>query len=459
MKPNFTAKDFPKIFIVLAVFYAVWGTSGTHFIAGAVMLLLSEAVFLLTFFKKTSPLEDAEIPTLSLETIKNPFFIPSVILILMGVIQILNPAYMVYLKDSVTYIKKLEHIKFLPSGISGDCELGVSLKSVAELFTGALFAVSIWMYRRDGRFMGFLLRFFAANCALMAVLAVAQLKSGANMVYWTFPSGASFYGTFYYVNSACAFLFLGFAAASASAVLDFCGKLKYIKLFAWILCGAAILCAIYFSSSVGAKMSAVLFAGFAIAIALFAVLRRFCGAKIAAAALAIAIFAAIPAAVYGLNRGFESLPKTKQDSLAGRFKMYEFSKYVFMKAPILGSGADSYQYIVQSHPNYKNSAFSGKNLNSPHNELIAFACEYGVVGAGAVVGAFILWGIAVFKSRRVLGFATALIAGGVAVSVIHSRFDLFYHEPSVMIALCLMMALAAAPMRKFLGEGRGFGLK
>ena len=58
-----------------------------------------------------------------------------------------------------------------------------------------------------------------------------------------------------------------------------------------------------------------------------------------------------------------------------------------------------------------------------------------------------------------MGFANALIAGGVAVSVIHSMFDLFYHEPSVMIALCLMMALAAAPMRKFLGEGRGFGLK
>lgn len=432
-----------QTFILSAVFFAVWSTSGTRPLSGSAMLGISALAFVFSIlswgFNKNS-----KFSTLA----KNPFLIGGGILVLLGIIQVLNPHTIAYDADGYLHARSIEYIKWLPSGIKADAEVYGSAKAVAELLTAYFFASALFFYSKNAKFCKFLIKFFALNIAAMSIFAIAQKILNAQAVYFLFSTDSQFYGPYYYANATCAAIFLGLCATAASFCLDFETSNSFKKKalsFLWIFPAIPQTAAIFISTSVGGKMSALIFSALLILFAIFVFLKKKIGvSKTLAAIFAIIIISAFPAFNAAKN-SYENLSPTKKASVIGRAELAFLAKDVFLKAPIFGSGADSFGYSASKVEAKK--TFGNKFANSAHNSILNYACEYGIAGIAAIFALFFLWAKRLFARRKILQTANIICLMGLTVSTFHSMFDIFLQIPSTMVFYALIMTLSASILK------------
>ncbi|MBR4596881.1 MAG: hypothetical protein IKO42_00575 [Opitutales bacterium] len=428
-----------QIFLTLSVLFAVWGTSGTRPVSGSIMLFLAGLAFIFSIidWAKDKRLGFGDLA-------KNPFLIGGAILVIMGIIQVLNPHTLAYDADGYMHARPLNHIAWLPSGILADAEVYGSAKAVAELISAYFFASALWLNARSRKFCEFILKFFALNIALMAVFAIIQQKLNAQAAYFTFASDSHFFGPYYYRNAAAAAIFMGICAAFASAALDFSPKKPRGKIFAalWILIAAPGIFAILKTPSVGAKASCALFFALLALFIAFSFLKAKFGKAKALIATSILIFISIFAAFFAANAYYQKLPPTKKASVLGRAELLPVSKEVFFKAPILGSGADSYGYEAAKVEAKK--SFGRRFANSAHCSIISYACEYGAAGLCAIFAVFCVWIKRLARRRKFLASANIICLTGLSASALHSLFDIFLQIPSAMFFFALLMTLSAS---------------
>lgn len=425
------------------MFFAAWSTSGTRPISGSVMLGISALAFIFSIlnwgFKENSKLSDIA---------KNPFLIGGGILILLGTIQVLNPHTIAYDADGYLHARSVKFIKWLPSGINADAEVYGSAKAVAELLSAYFFACALWLNSRSRKFCRFILKFFALNISAMAAFAVAQQKLNAQAVYFVFPTDSHFFGPYYYGNAAAAAIFMGICAAFAAAALDFSSKSPRSKIFCalWILAAAPGIFALYNHSSLGAKAACALFLGATALYFAFVFLRsKFGGAKACAAASILILISAF-AVFFAAQNCYQKLPPTKKTSVLARAELLRVSKEVFLKAPILGSGADSYGY--EAAKLYTENSFGGKFANSAHCSIANCACEYGAAGLCALFIMFLTWLKRLWHRREFLAGANIICLMGLAASALHSLADIFLQIASTMFFFALLMALSASILKE-----------
>lgn len=429
-----------QAFVLSAVFFAAWSTSGTRPISGAIMLGLSALAFVFSVldwgFNENAKFSDL---------LKNPFLIGGGVLIVLGIIQVLNPNTLAYDADGYLHARKLDFIKWLPSGIKSDAEVYGSAKAVAELLCAYFFASALWFQSKNAKFCKFLLKFFALNIAAMSVFAIAQKILNAQAVYFLFSTDSHFYGPYYYANAACAAIFLGLCATAAAFCLDFKSAKSFKKKalsFLWIISAISQAAAIFISTSVGAKMSAIIFFALLFLLAMFGFLKR----KIGKAKAAAAIFAAIAISAYPAYNAaifkYEKLSPTKKASVIGRAELALLAKDVFWEAPIFGKGADSFGYSASKIAGKR--TFGNKFANSAHNSILNCACEYGIAGIAAIFTVFFLWAKRLFARRKILRAANIVCLAGLFTFTLHSMFDIFLQIPSTMVFYALIMALSAS---------------
>ncbi|MBR6388621.1 MAG: O-antigen ligase family protein [Opitutales bacterium] len=432
-----------QIFLTLSVFFAVWGTSGTRPVSGSIMLALAAAAFV---FSIISWLNDSSRGFDELA--KNPFLIGGALLVAMGVAQVLNPHTLAYDADGFLHAQPLKHISWLPSGILADAEVYGSAKAVAELLSAYFFACALWLNSRSRKFCRFILKFFALNISAMAAFAIIQQKLNAQSVYFVFPTDSHFFGPYYYGNAASAAIFMGICAAFAAAALDFSSKSPRSKIFCalWILAAAPGIFALYHHSSLGAKAACALFLGAMALYFAFVFLRsKFGGAKACAAASILILISAF-AVFFAAQNCYQKLPPTKKTSVLARAELLRVSKEVFLKAPILGSGADSYGYEAAKLE--AENSFGGKFANSAHCSIASCACEYGAAGLCAVFIMFLTWLKRLWHKREFLAGANIICLMGLAASALHSLADIFLQIPSTMFFFALLMALSASILKE-----------
>ncbi len=432
-----------RFFIAVSILLAVWGTSGVRMLPGAAMLASSSLAFAAAMLHVGFGGE----PGGGRGLLKNPFFIPGLAMLALGAIQILNPALSAAWADGAYRAEETAHIGWLPSGVSGDFAFSNTFKGVAELASAFFFACAAWTALRGGRPARFALKFFAANCALAALLAVFQERERIGGIYGVLYSPSLFFGPLTYVNAAGALFVLGAASACAAAVLDMRGGGAWkLQAAVWAACAAACAWAAYLSPSIGAKASGALFVLFFAALCAVVSAKRRFGAKwAAAAAMTVLAAAAIGAAAF-VPKYYGELHNQKRASLSSRLQMYPLSWEIFSKAPVFGSGAGSYPYMAaqSSQPFARAAAAEGRNVNAAHNDLLTYLCEYGAAGGAAIAAAFALWAAALRRRMSSLGAANAAVACGAAACGAHSMADLFLHVPSTMFAFVLAMTLSCA---------------
>ena len=436
--------------ILSAVFFAAWSTSGTRPISGSVMLGISALAFIFSIlnwgFKENSKLSDIA---------KNPFLIGGGLLVLLGIIQVLNPHTIAYDADGYLHARNVKFIKWLPSGINADAEVYGSAKAVAELLTAYFFASALFFHSKNAKFCKFLIKFFALNIAAMSIFAIAQKILNAQAIYFFFSTDSQFYGPYYYSNATCAAIFLGLCATSASFCIDFGASKSFKKKalsFLWIFPAASQSAAIFVSTSVGAKMSVLIFSALLFLLGMFYFLKNKIGkAKTLAAIFAIIAISAIPA-FYAANCRYENLSPTKKASVIGRAELALLAKDVFWEAPIFGGGADSFGYFASRAAGKR--TFGNKFANSAHNSILNYACEYGAAGLAAIFTVFFLWAKRLFARRKILQAANMACLAGLFTSTFHSMFDIFLQIPSTMVFYALIMTLSAS----FLKGGAKDGL-
>lgn len=376
----------------------------------------------------------------------NPFLLPGIPLIVLGLIQLINPDIRVCEYEGMQCVKDLEHIGFLPSGTIRDLYFSDTPYALITLTAAWYFATTGWMYTRGGNFATIALKFFALNGALMGALALAQKYTNAQGIYWCISTNSAFYGTFFLVNAAGNFLTM---AAAACFALSFASdKKNFPRDFAlWSALGLFSIFCVLQCTSIGAKV---------ISLALLTVhaltaLWFFTRSKLLVSTISLLLVAAASlfVAYNGINSAtfLESKYKNAEQSLNSRITINKISREIFAENPVCGSGAGSYGIragTIPDAPKY----IKGRNIiiNAAHNDLFEYACEYGVIGLFAIFSCFFIWLVNLIKIRRTLACANVILIFAIAISTIHSMVDLHLHIPATMFVFVLLMSLSTAKL-------------
>lgn len=423
-------KNLAKFFFTFSVFFAVWGLSGVRHFSTAVLIFSTALALIFAIFAYP---EEFCVPKIFKE---NPFFLASCVLLGMGIIQMLNPSFQIVPYSDIFLIKHLDHIKWLPSGVLADSENYSTKRYLSFLVIGALFANTAWAIRKDVKFFKFILKFFAFNCFLMSILAIVQVKTNATAPYWTFNCKSAFFGAFYYANACGAFLNLGIATMLACGYL--CAKKRnFFGIIFWASQIGVVIYAFQIATSVGARVSSALFLLVSIfSFLFFKLLKKYpknlykISIILSICLVAVLTFLCVLGASIYNNMG-----KPKQDSLKSRLDNPIFALQVYKKAPILGSGFGSFPIIASNI----DDQYKERNFRAAHNDLLNYACEFGIVGILAIGSTFFIWLKILRKKKENLSFANWILLLGVCLCVLHSMCDILLTVPSIMIAFTLIM--------------------
>lgn len=428
---------YSQFFVLLSLFLCAWGTSGTRVIP--LILMFASAGFAFVF----ALWDNSETPLISKSSsFKNPFFISGTALIALALVQTLNPDLIVYEYCESQCVEFIKHVEWLPSGIIRDPEFKDSASVLIALLATWYFAMACWKLLKNEKFAEISLKFFAINGALMGLLAILQKYTNAQGIYWSIPTNAAFYGSFFLVNAAGNFLIMSACACFALSI-DAKAKKRGFKTPAlWAALGVFTIFCVLQCTSTGAKALSLLALGLYALILLWIFTRS----KILIwTSCGLLVLSALAFVSYKGGDSFdflESKYKNTQASFEGRLKINKISEELFKSSPVFGVGGGAYgvraEILVPQSSKYR---WQTKTfINSAHNDFFEYACEYGIVGALCVLLCILLWIVQILKNYREITPAKIILIFAVLISILHSLWDLHLHIPATMFAFVFMMS-------------------
>lgn len=434
-----------KFFLFLCLLLAAWGTSGTVGWSVLAMFALSSFAFLSALWDKSGE------PLLSRASwTENPFLLPGLILISVNLLQLLNPAVRVYEYCGYQTVQFLEHIGFLPSGIVRDWDLKDTFFALLQLSATWYVAMSAWKLLRSGGFARTFVKFFAVNGTLVALLGIIQELTLAKGIYWLIPTNSHFYSTFYLRNAAGDFIFVAFMCCISWWLSNFnrrsCAGLVLPSLCALVCCFSCLL-----TRSAGA--CGIFFISIA-AIAFFSIFKfaerrftKYAAISIVCVLAALASSLGFVAAKSHSGDILDSKINSAYKSFKPRVGLTKLSWEIFKSSPVLGVGAGAYGVEAEIvSPQQKYFGQSKAFVNSAHNDLFEYACEYGLLGIASIALCLAFW-IRNLCKRNWCAHNTVFLWTCLML-MLHSLVDMPLHIPATMFAFVFAMSLAAANFRK-----------
>ncbi|MCD4699644.1 MAG: O-antigen ligase family protein [Phycisphaerae bacterium] len=334
------------------------------------------------------------------------------------------------------------------------------------LAVSAVFIVTVNVYRRANQIKR-LLAIVVIVGGAVALLAVAQIATNAQKIYWRIPAIA-IGGPYVNRNNYCQFMNLSVGAALG--LLMVCLKRGFHRTPvilsraverlgakelrpAWYLSGMIVLAvtSIFLSLSRGGMIS--LLVAWGVTIAVLGMKRRLDKWGWVMCALAVGAFACV------LYVGFDSV----YDRLAslrnlregmGRWHIVQNSVRVWATFPLVGAGLGVHEYI---YPMFDQSTILA-TVSHVENEYVQMAEETGIVGL-VLIGAFavvILRGyLRCLREHRSGSGAVAIgLGAGLLAVLVQSMCDFGLHLPSnailavVFCGLVVTMSRTASPCRE-----------
>ena len=377
------------------------------------------------------------------------------LLIVVCVLQYVNPSAQHVVDEHYSYIRSLEHIAYLPTSVSGEYFRGNALSSLVSIATALCsFIVFLYVFERT-RHMNIILLWFIVNALGMGIVGCIQEYLNIPIIYNVYYTTAIFFGSFPLSNAAGAFLNL---AVSVSVYIAL-SKIKSKWGLLYVLFGTAN--AVLLSFAVFKTDSNIAIASnfiFWMVILFFCIIRlsmflskktsktfiiatwifvcsvvvitfpsndEFCGLKAKACEMA-------------KNRSFE-------ESFRSRLTFYKLSYELINRRPIFGYGGDSCRYVLSLRLQKirdKTVARLPHSIVHSHSDIIEYVLEYGVVGLVAILAILTAWVFKFFK--RKINLPQIVLFTGIFMCILHSCIDMHLHIPSTMIELAMVMAVAVS---------------
>ncbi len=357
------------------------------------------------------------------------------------VIGALNPAYERVSNGSVWFLKPLEHVDWLPSGLDAPFDRMNAWRTLTIVAAVWLLACSLWTGITRRAAIHTILTALVVNGVALALLAILQKVTGAEKILW-FVSGAPsyFHGTFYYKNHAAAYFDLIAVVTAGLMIWHHIRGLRHLErsspspvfAFGFIVIGACV----FMSAS---RTGMILLAAYIVVLLTTYLVwraRRQAGPSnpILSGLAAVAVLGFIAAAAFFLNLDksidqFKRLTKEdKQWSIEARIQARDATYEMFLDQPLTGWGAGSFRHAFPSHQQNYPDIYRGPGRRyffweHAHNDYVQALAEFGVIGFAFPVLA-LLWLVAKLCRLGALGHpAFLLMLFGLGLPLAHSWVD------------------------------------
>ena len=398
-------------------------------------------------------------------------YVPLALLILLIMVQITPiSSNILALISPQTAALKTELLSDAPNANAALGEMTISFYPLATaralrlvLALAAVFVVAVNIFQH-GRQIKRLLAVIAVIGAAVALLALMQILTGTEKLYWLVPTngGPALSGPFLNHNNYCQFMNLSIAAALGLLLIkleeEFQGmpvtlpsiigvlSEKRLRWF-WYLSGMIVLgiVTIFLSLSRSGMISMLVAAG--IATFLLALQKRLRTRGWIMAAMAVFAFGSVLYLGFdGVRDRLVSLGQVRE--YAGRWQLSRETLAAWAKFPVLGTGLGTHEFV---HPMFDGSNLTAKASHA-ENDYAQLAEETGLAG----VAMAIMFGIAALcgyircaKSADPRVRAAAVGIGfGLAAVVVHSFVDFGQHLPANACLSAVFCGLLISMARK-----------
>ncbi len=372
----------------------------------------------------------------------------------------LNPAYERMSNGSVWFLKPLEHIDWLPSGIDAPFERMNAWRVLAIVGAVWLLGCSLWTAITRRAAIQTILTGVVINGVVLSLLAILQKMTGATKILW-FISGAPnyFHAMFYYKNHAAAYFNLVAIVAAGLMLWHHIRGLRHLErsspspvfAFAYIVVAACV-----FMS--GSRTGMILLAAYTLVlITTYLIWRARRGAgptnRTLTVLAALAILGFISTAIYFLNldKSIEQIRRLanedRQWSVEARIQAREATFALFRDQPLTGWGAGSFRHAFPIHQqNYPDiTRGPGRRYffwDHAHNDYVQALAEFGVIGFSFPL-LVLLWLFTKFCRLGALRQpAFLLMLLGLGLPLAHSWVDFPLYNASILTtfgALAVML--------------------
>jgi O-antigen ligase len=146
-------------------------------------------------------------------------------------------------------------------------------------------------------------------------------------------------------------------------------------------------------------------------------------------ALITSVLIPVPDSSFGLVRMAESV--SSSDLSSGRVQVWQHSVSAILDSPVLGHGAGTYRQNMVS--------INGVSLNHPHNFILQFVYDWGLLGGGFMLASLAIFGVELLSSPVGRADARFLASSAFVTLVSGAMIDgpLFYPLP-IIIAIAMM---------------------
>lgn len=428
--------------------------------AQVISLVLSCASFVLALYPRDYAAEHTGGPEFRLiplpKLLKFPIFWLGLALLALVTIQALNPAWEYQTNGKTWWMRRIAHIRWLPTGVRVPFEQQPGLPQggpwrMLLIYSSAFLTVcSIWVGFTRRRTLQRLFIILAANGLLLAVFGLAQRVLRADKIFWTIPSiNPSFFTSFIYKNHAGGYLLLVLAIACGLGAWYYTRGVRRLEksspagLFAFFVTCIAV--GILISYARGATFTMLAYLCVVVGGFIYHQWRLPAVARSPVIAIALLV-------VFGffLKTGMQALhselawDRLRQavsgDDVSVRARQVaNVASLEMLHANwIKGVGSGAYPFLFPQYQQHQPEIAKNQFWPHAHNDILETPIEFGAIGTLLILAGSLYWTIASLRSYAWQNPLTASIILGCVSLIGMSWGEFVFYCPAILVTWCAM---------------------
>jgi O-antigen ligase len=371
--------------------------------------------------------------------------------------QALNPAWEFQTTGNAVWLSRVDHISWLPAGMSTPFERSSPWRSLMFYTAAWLPVCAVWIGFTRRRTFQHLFTILAANGFVLAGLGLVQrLEDNGKVLWFIEPPASYFVATFFYKNHAAAYFNLILAVTAGMGFWHFVRASrrqdKSSPAGMYAVFGATIAVITLFSFS---RTGGILLFAFLLFVAGAFLFHQFRAPAHGRNPLLTGImllllggFVAYGASAMRVGTLVERFQELRvqlaSDAPDARALVREATWKMFRDRSLTGWGAGSYRFYFPVYQKAYPVLLVGQNGKTgawehAHNDYLEYLAELGVLGCGllallGLVGARELWHQRCWRNPLAL-----LGVGGLALTLAHSWVDFHFQNPAILTTWCVLL--------------------
>lgn len=429
-----------------------WALGGMRIWSQLISLVLSAIGFVLALVPRNYTEEHTGANRFRLvpwpRLIKFPIFWIGLGLLALIVIQALNPAWEYQTNGRAWWMRKIDHISWLPTGVIAPFEKWNQWRMLVIYASAFLTVCSIWVAFSRRRTLQWLLLTLAANGLLVAVVGVAQRITKASKIYWSVESAnPQFFSSFIYKNHGGAYLDIILAITCGLATWYYLRGLRRMEksnpsgVLAFFATFIAI--AILISYARGATMVMLGFLlGSTGALSVHQLtLPKESRKPIIAIALLLLFGFFLKTGLDALRSG-EAWDRLRRGMMREDLSLNIRGRATAAALEMLGEswktgvGAGGFRFVFPTYQYRHSELIADQGISMfwehAHNDLVQFPIELGVIGAGLVVIALGYWVACLCRNYFWENPLSSSLIFGALLLLVYAWWDFPFQCPAVL---------------------------